>query len=180
MATVIVGSSADAKTKRTPGTYYTPPSCIDDVPEVVKSGETCNQRDFYSGSAEALAAAGLLPLGMFPGQPGRPIGKASYRPLGAARRSDEPWWRTPGYLTVTRRANGTFCIGITLSHEAQAHREAAAAEREAKRRTEVQLRQATRGVADETARLKSLTPPCRLPAGWAVIVGGKAQVARHG
>lgn len=106
------------------GNYYNPPGPINDVPGIVtKKGEW--ECDFYSGTAEALVAAGLLTGDLFPGQPGRNTTSQAYRPAGVKRQhNNQGWHHVPGYMTVTRTASGKFQIRLTVSQEEQARRQA--------------------------------------------------------
>jgi hypothetical protein len=62
----------------------------------------------YRGTAAALVGIGLLPLHLFPGQPGMPKTVVSLRPNGGQPVPDKGWWRTPGYLVVRRHLDGMF------------------------------------------------------------------------
>lgn len=94
--------------------YYNAPTAIKDVPGVaMKKGEWWT--DFYSGTAEALIAAGLATPDEFPGQPGRPKSSVAYR-LAAGKQGAHRWDRAPGYRIITR-VGGGFRIDITASHE---------------------------------------------------------------
>ena len=72
--------------------------------------------DCYSGAARDLVASGLATLDMFPGQPGRPLTSARYRPLGVER-GNESWFYAPGYMTIRRKLDGMFHISLTVSRE---------------------------------------------------------------
>ena len=122
---------ADPATKKARGprgNYYTPPTAIKDVLGLTaKKGEYSD--DFYSGSAEAIVAAGLLSMDLLPGQPGRNAASVAYRPVGGARMNDEHWHEVPGYLHVSRGGSGRFQVLLTLSREERARRAALREER---------------------------------------------------
>lgn len=132
---------ADVTIKKPCGNYYTPPTAIkEDVPGLTtKKGEY--RADFYSGTAQTLVTAGLLTLDMLPGQPGRNVVSAAYRPIGGARVDGELWDEVPGYMTVTRGASGRVQLYLTVSREEQARRthireEASASERSTRQAAE--------------------------------------------
>lgn len=104
-----------------PGNYYTAPINIKSVPNLVTKTDEA-RCDVYSGSAEAMIAAGLLSADMFPGQPGRNVASQAYRPSGVERIKGETWTRVPGYLFVARAPSGKFQIRLTVSREEQARR----------------------------------------------------------
>ena len=110
---------ADLKPK-TRGNYYDPPTHIKDVPGVTRRAiETIETYlDEYSGTAEALAEAGLLSLAQFPGMPGQNSVSAELRPRGIE-------WKgrgTPGHMRVCRQLSGQYRILLTVSADAQARR----------------------------------------------------------
>lgn len=113
---------------RTRGRYYDQPDTIKAV-EGVLHKRVSNRADTYSGCSEALVAAGLLPMECFPGQPGMPLSRATFRPRGVKKGHRQAWFTVPGYMEVTRRPNGSFLIALTVSAEERAVREA---EREAR------------------------------------------------
>ena len=104
------------------GTYYNPPTVIKDVAGVTK--KQCMSTDFYSGTLEALVATGLATVDMFPGQPGRGGGDASYRPIGADR-VDGSWFKVPGYMSIHRYLDNKFQVRFTVSRDEQERRAAA-------------------------------------------------------
>jgi len=96
----------------------------------VTKTEYKNHQTGYVGTMQALVASGLATEDMFPGQPGQPLTRVSYRALGAQECIDRcPWgsgsWTVPGYVTIHRRLDGTFRIDLTVSYEEQAQRNAA-------------------------------------------------------
>lgn len=116
------------------GNYYTPPAEIRAVPGVKVTSGSHYRLDFYVGTADALAATGLITVDMLPGQPARPLSKACYRPTGdrpprpewVATWSDSPlcpWDRVPGHMEIFRNVNGsTFRIALVVSLEEQRRR----------------------------------------------------------
>lgn len=108
------------------GRWYAPPAALDRAAHLKVplkpswSGIVGGRIDRYHGTAEQLAEAGLLPLDMFPGQPGLPLARVAYRPMGAT--GGEGWCYTPGYMEVYRNPSGTFTINLTVSHEEQERR----------------------------------------------------------
>jgi hypothetical protein len=112
----------------TRGRYYTPRS-IEMVPGLVrKPGSGYRIRlDDYTGTAEMIVAAGLATMAQLPGQPGNPISRAAYRPLGV-----EPdkfawcWTRAEGYMVIFRRMDGRYRVELTVSREEFERRERAA------------------------------------------------------
>lgn len=114
------------------GRYYDPPLSIKAVPGVERTFST-SEKDYYTGSAEALASAGLLPLHLFPGQPGQPSSMVTYRPNGGKYQGR--WWKVPGYMSVRQTRNGTFCIALTVDFKEQARRKA---EGDAQRQREIE------------------------------------------
>lgn len=173
--------------------FYEPASVIREVPGVrrrVIDGE----RDSFVGGAEALIATGILTADMLPGQPGRPVSSATYRPHGAG-------WRDPGvlHITVVGADRYRVVLGVPLEERERRERTAEASLNDAKRRAEdagnqVQNEAMVRkktveggwrcldtsitilgldAVADRIDRLRSALVPHRrkLPAGWRVIEG---------
>ena len=150
--------------QRLRGNYYNAPTAIKDVSGVAKKkGDYYEWSDLYSGTAEALIAAGLLPADLFPGQPGRNITAQAYRPVGVERQHNKQGWhRVPGYMNVARTASGKFQIRLTVSREEQERREALREEDDARR-------------ASLAPPRASITPEQRLAAARTVldtIVGG--------
>lgn len=108
-----------SRTTRTRGTYYQPAAEIRSVPGVVKV--ECDSRiDVYTGTADALVAAGIAPLCLFPGQPGIAATTASYRP--ACTVASGAWYSTPGYMSIFRNPSGSFRVVLTVSIEEQERR----------------------------------------------------------
>jgi hypothetical protein len=122
--------SAAGKQNRKGHFYEAPAGGIRLVPGVrVKAA--CRV-DIYTGSAEDLVASGIVPPGLFPGDPGMPSVIVSLRPAGVQRVQDRAWCFTPGFLRVQRLAVGGFRVERTVDHEEQKRRHAAqvCAERE--------------------------------------------------
>lgn len=94
--------------------YFDPPTRIT-VVAGVKTRKTVYD-DEYTGTAETLAASGLLALDQFPGQPGLPIVSITYRPQGAGSCA-------PGTMQVFRNPGGTFRVVIRVSDEEQERRQ---------------------------------------------------------
>lgn len=76
--------------------------------------------DAYTGTRDELLAAGLVPDGMFPGEPGMPLASVDLWPRNDAA-SGGPWWR-PGRLRVARLMSGKFTASIVVSEEEQQRR----------------------------------------------------------
>ena len=131
MATKTVVQPAGTAPKRGPGkrgNYYDPPKAIKTVPGVeLKRGE---RSDFYTGTADALIASGLVTMDMLPGQPGRGISNIAYRPRGQTPVGGAGWSFVPGYMTIYRSVSGVFRVALVVSREERARREA---DREGKR-----------------------------------------------
>ena len=102
------------------GRYYEPPTAIRLVDGVTRV-PICTQRDEYSGTAEALAAAGLLPLDRFPGMPGQNVVSVALRPFGVGQSCTQ---NAPGRMWVCRRMNGTYRVQLVVAQEEQDRREA--------------------------------------------------------
>lgn len=94
--------------------YYDAPTVIKDVPGVTRKVRD-DWSDEYRGTAEALAAAGLLPVDRFPGAPGQNQVSAALRPRGAVLAKGDYWNWTPGYMRVVRQVDGTFVIRLMVS-----------------------------------------------------------------
>lgn len=94
--------------------YYDAPTVIKEVPGVTRKVRD-DWSDEYRGTAEALAAAGLLPLDRFPGAPGQNQVAAALRPRGALKAKGDYWHWTPGYMRVVRQVDGTFVIRLMVS-----------------------------------------------------------------
>jgi hypothetical protein len=134
--------------------------------------------DDFTGTKEDLAAMGLVPSHMFPGEPGMPVTSVSLRPVatgvGAAI-------TTPGYVTIKRRPGGKFCVTITVSKAEQLRREQC---RQASKERVPTANRASAGVfSDEALRslfhdvdaeLRRRRGRRQLPTGWRVIAGGAA------
>lgn len=108
---------------------YPPSDRILDVPGValVRQGDMCDE---YNGTAEQLAAAGLLPLELFPGRPGQNAVSATYRPEGCRPAKGERLWCFPGTVNVSRRLDGTYRLVRYVEHAERERRRAECDERE--------------------------------------------------
>lgn len=83
--------------------------------------------DLWSGSAADLCAAGVASIDEFPGQPGRPLTRVSFRPAGG--KQGELWWHlAQGYRTI-HRAGAGFQVRITPSRAERERRKLLEAER---------------------------------------------------
>ena len=74
----------------------------------------------YTGSAEALVAAGLVQLSQLPGQPGNGRGMCTYNPDGSKVSKGTPTGRGPGrkYIVAKKCADGRmFEVRLQLSPE---------------------------------------------------------------
>lgn len=101
--------------------YYDAPTTLKPVPGVTR--KVCSERiDEFTGTAEALAAAGLLPLDRFPGMPGQNMVSAELRPRGVARLKEERVKHVPGHLFVRRQINGQYLVLLAVSRDEQARR----------------------------------------------------------
>lgn len=107
---------------RKSSSYYEPQTVMHDAPGLTKAKGHC-WADCYSGSADALIAAGFLSADMFPGQPGRNDYSHSYRPIGSEKARLGCWHRVPGYLYVRQQSRGRFFVELTMSREEQTRRE---------------------------------------------------------
>lgn len=103
--------------------YLPPPTVIKEVPGVVRTRHGL-RADSFVGTAESLTAAGLLPSDKFPGQPGMPVSRATFRPIGFHAKGNCGWSGAPGYMEVFRRPDGKFRIVMTVSTEEQEARRA--------------------------------------------------------
>lgn len=138
------------------GTYYNPPTVIKDVAGVTK--KQCMSTDFYSGTLEALVATGLATVDMFPGQPGRGGGDASYRPIGADR-VDGSWFKVPGYMSIHRYPDNKFQVRLTVSRDEQERRQAAESARAREERAVWQLQREQ----EANAARRPVQPPAAPP-----------------
>lgn len=171
-----------------PRRFYTPPGAIGESPRVRKAAD--GHFDFYSGTKEDLAAIGLLPQHLFPGEPEMPGGSARLWPHGAPQ--FKGGYGMPGSMTVRRTASGKFQIRLAVSLEERERREEAERQREKAaavktgRRPEA-LRQGSQFLACAIERLglegvsqaieslrrnsrgASSAARTKLPAGWQLI-----------
>jgi hypothetical protein len=147
---------ADQPGKKKRGTYYTPAVGIREMAGVVKTEETYLDR--YVGTADALVMAGVIAMDLLPGQPGRPVANAAYRPEGV-KPVKGFWHRAPGYMTVFRNPSGKFRVEIVVSEDERLRRMTAA--------------QPTHCVKEDLPAVAapSLRARRSLPLGWAVLAG---------
>lgn len=123
----------NGKGRRPRGVYYVPAARIEPVAGVTRGEGTWTWTDRYTGTPEALAASGIVPRELMPGEPGAPISSASLRPEGVPKNSSG-WHRTPGHIQIFRNHSGGLRVELTVSVEEQERREAEGeAEREAMR-----------------------------------------------
>ncbi len=114
-------------------TKYYSPTAIRPVPGV--KVEKMTYADYYTGTRDALVASGVATADMFPGQPGRQIVSATYRPHGTCR-GDQPFWRVPGHLNIRRNPSGTYVARVAVADDVREAREAKAEAREAQAEAE--------------------------------------------
>lgn len=80
--------------------------------------------DVYTGTADALVAAGVVPAGHFPGWPGMMKTTVNIRPDGTLERSRNEA-REPGGRFVVRKSKGqrtTYEVSVSLSWEIEESR----------------------------------------------------------
>ncbi len=123
--------------------HYTPAVHIGEVDGVRKRSDT--HEDCYSGTKEQLVSIGLVPDGLFPGDPGMPTSSVALWPVGTPKRAA---WYTPGKLRISRSLSGKFCAWLAVSAEEQERRKARheveQADRRAKYEAAERLRKAER------------------------------------
>ena len=106
--------------KSLPRHYYTPAATINIVNGVDRKAYD-TRRDVYSGTAEALEAAGVIHSAMLPA-PGHV--SIAWRPQGVKKEPGESWFWVPGYVNLQRQRDGTYRALFTVSREEQASRAA--------------------------------------------------------
>lgn len=126
--------------------------------------------DDYRGSADDLAAAGLLRLDQLPGAPGMRKTRVTILPDGSvptgAPTANHSAAKAPGARQIERAAASTFIVSVRVTKE------------------EVDLRRAARVAADEAwgRQVRALPRPARLQpmalAKWTGIEGGNLSAAR--
>lgn len=120
------GVGADRRIGRGAVCFYTPPVHIAPAPGVkVMACEL--HADRYVGTKADLIASGLLPDGLFPGDPGMRKATVTLLPVGA--QSDG--CGQPGRMFVCKKPGGRFAITLTVSEEEQSRRERLSHHREA-------------------------------------------------
>lgn len=142
---------------------YYEPTPIKNVPGVTRAA-LCWAQDEFRGTADALAAAGLLPLERFPGMPGQNRGSATLWPSSAGRLNGRDWSSTPGYMQVFRQLDNRYRVTLVVSLEEQA-----------RRRAEEDFRQTAADTAAEAA-LSSLTKHQRCFLDSTIRSHGRASV----
>jgi hypothetical protein len=100
---------------------YSPAATIDLSTGITpKTGSAVE--DCYSGTREQFIRSGLVPDGMFPGDPGMALGSVTLWPIGPLL-ADTPWV-TPGRMVVTKAPSGKFSARLVVSVEERERREA--------------------------------------------------------
>lgn len=94
--------------------------------------------DVYTGTAEALATAGLITVDQLPGQPGRPGGSVTYRHGVQATRRGGRGSRGLGYLRIYKKGHGRFSVEVGITDEERIRRFEEMSQRE--RENEVLMR----------------------------------------
>lgn len=149
------------------GAYYAPAARIDLVPGVSKSPGSWTWTDRYSGTADALAASGIIPRALMPGEPGAPVGSATYRPEGTPK-SEDGWSRTPGYIQLFRNHTGTIRAELTVSLNEQ------------QRRSDGEKRARAEAQRTERAPMRAESPPAEPPPGEVIAAVVERLVRRFG
>lgn len=118
-------------TGKRPRRYYRPTPINRNAPGVTWR-QLDERTDEYRGTAEALAAAGVLQLECFPGMPGQAVVSGAYHPIGA----DYDRWPTdaPGYQQVHRLPSGGYRVVRNVERDERDRRLADARAVEAGRR----------------------------------------------
>lgn len=88
--------------------------CVEVAPGVMRL--VSYSRAIYTGTAEALAAAGLIQPHQLPGQPGNPRGMATFDPEGEriTKGGNSRARGGPGHTRIIARA-GVFSVELRLS-----------------------------------------------------------------
>lgn len=121
-----LGVSAVRRIGRGAVCFYTPPVHIAPAPGVkVMACELYADR--YVGTKADLIASGLLPDGLFPGDPGMRKATVTLLPVGAQSDGCDQ----PGRMFICKKPGGRFAITLTVSEEEQARRERVSHHREA-------------------------------------------------
>lgn len=119
--------------KNRAGTYYTPPERLH-APSL-KLLIRMSHADVYVATKDEIVAAGIATPDMFPGEPGRALTSATYRPLGIEREDGESLHLLPGYLQINRRFDGRFRVTLTVGRQAQLERRLAEQRRTERKRS---------------------------------------------
>ena len=106
-------------------------SAPDTLPGISKSS-SCS-RDVFTGTAEALVAAGFIIRDELKPQKGRPDGCTAFLADGEHCPPSRRAWREPGFRFIKRHDDGTYRLEVTVSKGMQAWRrkQEAAAKHEA-------------------------------------------------
>lgn len=75
--------------------------------------------DVFSGSTEALIAAGLLSVEQLKPQKGRVVGHTAFLPSGEPCPHTQRAWREPGFKTVRQQGDGMCCVEVTVAKDVQ-------------------------------------------------------------
>lgn len=107
---------------------------VSPIPGIVRSARwSC---DAYSGSADALVAAGIITHKQLEPQNGRQPGVTVFLASGEPCPPHQNAWRDPGYKAIRQQTDGGYCVEVTVPKEVQAGRRKA--EKEAKHESEQQ------------------------------------------
>lgn len=100
--------------------HLRPASPSEGHPNVTKTSSRA--RDVFTGTAEALIAAGLITPGELKPQKGRPDGCTAFLAGGEPCPPSRRAWREPGYRAIRVLDDGTYRLEVTVSKEVQAWR----------------------------------------------------------
>lgn len=97
-------------------------SIVAQAPEVCISTngverETTCRYDVFTGTAEALCAAGLISPDQLHAQAGRQPGHTTFLPSGETCPSTNRAWREPGYKSIRQQPDGTYRVEVTVSKD---------------------------------------------------------------
>ncbi|WP_139147002.1 hypothetical protein [Hydrogenophaga sp. PML113] len=112
--------SVSSRRGKPKGRFYDPPATVREVAGL--SRKEVGNTTVFVGTAEAIAAAGILPLHLLPGQPGQPTNSVSLRPRGV--RTSNYVHEEPGFMKVFRLPDGRLRVVLNVSAEELARREA--------------------------------------------------------
>jgi hypothetical protein len=117
--------AAENLTRPKRGEYYDAPTAITVIDGVTVTPNGL-WRDAYRGTAQDLAACGLLALDQFPGMPGRNCVSVTLRPKDARPVEGQAWFTVPGFMFVTRVPSGHYRILLTVDKDEHERRMAEA------------------------------------------------------